>query len=660
MESSYKFPKSAGKNSWYIDSTHKLSKLNNEKDTKDAISLRIKEILGKKKNKKILNLNFSEFPDLFPENLYGDKTIEILNINNINISELINQRRLSTNNFNVNDVDSLIKILSGFIVEAIEQSPTFKFKKISQVVIKKYLEIFMKVMPDFILKFVGRGKVPKKSDLAFVEILGIFDIIFIQTPLGIDDRLFIIIMHHIIGAYLSEGGHGMTINTWKTFSTNFYEDDNVQKKESLKNLAEKPYYKFRKGVLDSLMPFYRYRENILGQTYSPHTGVETSLFEFKKQIKTIDQIISCDFRTILKKQISYEQARIVKTDMREFRSAKISIIQNELIENANKKSLKYYNLGDCAEIFQINLRNQNKNKSEVIKKIKKLKNTVFIPTIPSIKNKVEENLKNLKDWVYWCVVLNEKLLYSEFVREYLNSVSGKEQLLNMSTGSTIKHLDNTSVQKILIVNQPIKNQKETINNNKQIDDAIKKLQSLKDTETNSKMDFDPDLIFQKIPNFNLKKILSKEETATHEYKTSLRINIATNKPDDRIIHSALKTIVAFLNTKGGNLIIGVSDDKTLVGLTVDRFKNTDEWQLFLKDKIKKQIGAEYLETYIHPEIQNIDGNDIAIIKTDPLPKSETAFLNDAVYVRLGPATAALSHKEMLEWNKKRMLKETES
>ena len=95
-------------------------------------------------------------------------------------------------------------------------------------------------------------------------------------------------------------------------------------------------------------------------------------------------------------------------------------------------------------------------------------------------------------------------------------------------------------------------------------------------------------------------------------------------------------------------------------MTVDRFKNTDEWQLFLKDKIKKQIGAEYLETYIHPEIQNIDGNDIAIIKTDPLPKSETAFLNDAVYVRLGPATAALSHKEMLEWNKKRMLKETES
>ena len=175
-------------------------------------------------------------------------------------------------------------------------------------------------------------------------------------------------------------------------------------------------------------------------------------------------------------------------------------------------------------------------------------------------------------------------------------------------------------------------------------------------ESDTKMNFDPDLLFQKLPSLNLRKILSREETATHEYKSSLRVNLSTGQPDDKIVQSALKTIVAFLNTKGGNLVIGVADDKTLIGLSIDRFKNIDEWQRFLKDKIKKQIGVDYLETYIHPETHNIDGNDIAIIKCDSLPQNETAFLNDAVFVRLGPATAALNHKEMLEWNKKRSSK----
>jgi len=55
------------------------------------------------------------------------------------------------------------------------------------------------------------------------------------------------------------------------------------------------------------------------------------------------------------------------------------------------------------------------------------------------------------------------------------------------------------------------------------------------------------------------------ETATLEFKSSLRYNIRANRMDKDIENSVLKTIVAFCNTKGGELLIGVSDDKSISG-----------------------------------------------------------------------------------------------
>ncbi len=37
----------------------------------------------------------------------------------------------------------------------------------------------------------------------------------------------------------------------------------------------------------------------------------------------------------------------------------------------------------------------------------------------------------------------------------------------------------------------------------------------------------------------------------------------------------LKTIAAFLNTEGGDLVIGVADDKGIVGIEIDRLDNDD-------------------------------------------------------------------------------------
>jgi len=48
-------------------------------------------------------------------------------------------------------------------------------------------------------------------------------------------------------------------------------------------------------------------------------------------------------------------------------------------------------------------------------------------------------------------------------------------------------------------------------------------------------------------------MIRKGENKTVEFKSTLRVNLHTNKPDKEIGKVALKTIAAFLNTRGGDI-----------------------------------------------------------------------------------------------------------
>ena len=53
------------------------------------------------------------------------------------------------------------------------------------------------------------------------------------------------------------------------------------------------------------------------------------------------------------------------------------------------------------------------------------------------------------------------------------------------------------------------------------------------------------------------ELLKLQESKTLEFKSSLRWNLKEDRKDDRhVTHAALKTIAAFLNTEGGDLLIG--------------------------------------------------------------------------------------------------------
>jgi predicted HTH transcriptional regulator len=146
------------------------------------------------------------------------------------------------------------------------------------------------------------------------------------------------------------------------------------------------------------------------------------------------------------------------------------------------------------------------------------------------------------------------------------------------------------------------------------------------------------------------ELITGGETEGVEFKSTLRTNLHTGQPDDKIQISALKTIAAFLNAGGGTLLIGVADDGGVVGLAADTFTNDDKMGLHLVNLIRDRIGDLFLP-YVHPEFVDHDGGRVLSIRCERGPKP--AFVKDGAaqrfFVRGANATAELAGQTVVEY-----------
>lgn len=149
-------------------------------------------------------------------------------------------------------------------------------------------------------------------------------------------------------------------------------------------------------------------------------------------------------------------------------------------------------------------------------------------------------------------------------------------------------------------------------------------------------------------------LIAGGETGAVEFKSTLRINLHTGQPDEKMHLSALKTIAGFLNGKGGTLLIGVADDGEVLGIGADGFPNEDKMGLHLVNLIKDRIGEVFLP-YVHPHFEDQDGERVLMVRCEPGPKA--GFLKDGkeqrFFVRGGNATTELSGASIMEYTTKR-------
>ena len=145
------------------------------------------------------------------------------------------------------------------------------------------------------------------------------------------------------------------------------------------------------------------------------------------------------------------------------------------------------------------------------------------------------------------------------------------------------------------------------------------------------------------PGVSIEELVSAGETLGVEFKSALRVNLHTGDEDTRIVHGVLKTIAGFLNTQGGTLIIGVSDDGLPVGIEVDRFANEDKMHQHLANLVKDRIGS-HIALYLHSHFGEFQGKRVLIVEC--YRSNSPAFVKDGdagrFYVRNGTTTIELS------------------
>lgn len=95
------------------------------------------------------------------------------------------------------------------------------------------------------------------------------------------------------------------------------------------------------------------------------------------------------------------------------------------------------------------------------------------------------------------------------------------------------------------------------------------------------------------PQTDLYDLIGRGEGTHLEFKSTMRTNLHTGKPDKEIELAWLKGVAAFLNSEGGILLIGVADDGEVLGLAADGFANDDKFRLHFKNLINQHLGPEY-------------------------------------------------------------------
>lgn len=153
---------------------------------------------------------------------------------------------------------------------------------------------------------------------------------------------------------------------------------------------------------------------------------------------------------------------------------------------------------------------------------------------------------------------------------------------------------------------------------------------------------------------SITELLENGESETVEFKSSLRWDYRQNKTNKELEFTILKTIVAFMNTKSGTLLIGVADDAAIIGLEKDyqslKKKNRDGFEQHIMELVAINIGT-YCCKNIRVTFLERQGNDICALAISHIKnpvylkyQQQTFF-----YVRTGNHTRELNIQEAIKY-----------
>ncbi len=158
-----------------------------------------------------------------------------------------------------------------------------------------------------------------------------------------------------------------------------------------------------------------------------------------------------------------------------------------------------------------------------------------------------------------------------------------------------------------------------------------------------------DTLTQSIPD-----LIAGGESDRVEFKSTLRWDLVKDSPNKALETVIAKTIVGFLNRRGGNLLIGVEDDGAIYGLERDyqslRRKDRDGFEQAVMDIVKRFAGGETC-AMVHVLFSRIEEKDVALVIVEAAhqPVYLTHGGKAEFYLRTGNSTRALDARETMDY-----------
>jgi CheY-like chemotaxis protein len=152
----------------------------------------------------------------------------------------------------------------------------------------------------------------------------------------------------------------------------------------------------------------------------------------------------------------------------------------------------------------------------------------------------------------------------------------------------------------------------------------------------------------------IRNLIAQGENVQTEFKDAIRwdhICKAVNRMKGEAI---AVTVAGMLNSSGGTLLIGVSDDGVVLGIENDlrtlRKSNPDGFQLALTDIVRTYLGMEHI-AYLKMRFEPIDSKYVCVvlIERSPEPVFFATQGDHKFFVRLGNSTRSLDVLETVRY-----------
>jgi hypothetical protein len=155
---------------------------------------------------------------------------------------------------------------------------------------------------------------------------------------------------------------------------------------------------------------------------------------------------------------------------------------------------------------------------------------------------------------------------------------------------------------------------------------------------------------------DLAALIKNGEDDNLEFKSSFRFDYRQQKPNKALEGVITKTLAGFMNARGGSLLIGVSDDGSILGLEADyktlNRKDSDGYTQLIMSTVSEKIGTpacRLLRILFH----KFEDKEVCriIVLASPIPVYVIEDRQSHFYVRTGSGTREMDVQEAITFIK---------